>query len=55
MYERDIKTWNEHTVHMIASWRPEGLAIFDTDAWGTLEVHPSAAADVLAGEFLRPL
>ena len=34
---------------MIARWSAVGLALFHTDAWGTPEVHPSAAADILAG------
>lgn len=44
------KIWKSPMVHLIANWLPEGLALFDTEAWSTPEVHPSAAADVLAGK-----
>ena len=43
------KFWRRPVVHMLASWRPAGLALFDTEAWGDPEVHASAAAEVLAG------
>lgn len=44
------KAWQRPLVHMVARWKPEGLAMFDTEAWGTPEVHSSAAPDVLAGK-----
>lgn len=42
--------WKRPVVSMVARWKPEGLALFDTDAWRHPEVHPSAAPEVMAGE-----
>ena len=44
------KEWkDQQIVHMVAQWSPLGVELFHEDAWGTPEVHPSAAADILAG------
>ncbi len=46
------KDWEEQQiVHMMAQWSPLGLELFHTDAWGTPEIHPSAAAEILAGAY----
>ncbi|CAL5222944.1 g5381 [Coccomyxa viridis] len=46
---RPMNLEGEQLVHIIARWSAVGLALFHTDAWDTPEVHPSAAADILAG------
>ena len=44
------ESWvDKQIVHMVATWTHLGLELFDLDAWGAPEVHPSAAADILAG------
>ena len=44
------ESWaDKHIVHLVATWTHLGLELFHLDAWGTHEVHPSAAADILAG------
>ena len=44
------KLWKgQQTVQLIAEWCHLGLVMFREDAWGTPKVHPSAAADILAG------
>ena len=56
--ESDFRTseyniyWDGPVVYLLANWRPAGLALFDTKAWGAPEVHASAATEVLAGAHL---
>ena len=49
--QKDIPArWRRPVVRMVALWNLDGLALFDTDAWGHPEVHPSAAPEVMEGK-----